>query len=399
MKSKYIHYINLAYLMFMLVYPIVQKELFGFDGAGRAVIISTLSVFFLNIDIWTALPKISFLVPIWCIYVTINTLIHGVPSGENSLHIFLHSVYAPLIVMVIAYREFKYDFSLASTLCAISIILFAFIGAFFLRPVFEENTQTMRIMNNLGNDFPNQLYTAIIFISLIFSKQTSFRKILFFLAIIGVAAIIVMTATRKAFGAFYIVFLFAIITYILKYRIGLFKSLSIFACFVFLAYFISSQTDMGERQDSTLEKFDSSSSIFLKAVGDRSEQYVDGWEIFKENPLFGIGLNRYRKVSKSSEYRLHTEYMVQLTECGIIGALFFLLFNIGLLVHLAQCIIHKKRGLQDYLILFGALLSVLFLDFTSWTYDSISIHIVYGMILACIFMKRKQNQRISILTI
>lgn len=397
MKSKYIHYINLAYLMFMLVYPIVQKELFGFDGAGRAIIVSTLSIFFLNIDIWAKLPQISFLAPLWCIYVTINTLSHGYPSGENGLFVFFHSVYVPLIVMVIAYREFKYDFSLASTLCAISVIVFAVIGVFFLKPIFEENTQTIRIMNNLGNEYPNQLYTSIIFISLIFSRQSPFKKILYSLVTIGVSTLIVITATRKAFSALLIVFLFAILTFIFKNRIGLLKSLTIFACFAFLAYFITSQTSLGKRQNVALEKYDSSESIFLKAVGDRGEQYVTGLVIFKENPLFGIGINRYREVYKISDYRLHTEYMVQLAECGIVGTLLFLLFNISLLVNLVKKIIHKRRGWQDYLIPLGAFFSIIFIDLTTWTYDSISIHIVYGMILACIFKKRKQNQLVSVL--
>ena len=59
----------------------------------------------------------------------------------------------------------------------------------------------------------------------------------------------------------------------------------------------------------------------------RALQYVDGFEVFKENIFTGIGLLNYSKIDQWGLV-LHSEYLVQLIECGIIGVFLFLFFHI-----------------------------------------------------------------------
>lgn len=91
-------------------------------------------------------------------------------------------------------------------------------------------------------------------------------------------------------------------------------------------------TDIGKRISET-ESVKKSQEVnnlttgtyFDNIVGDRLVYYVRGFEFFKDSPLTGIGMWNYEYVSKGN-FPLHTEYMVHLSEGGVIAASLWLLF-------------------------------------------------------------------------
>ena len=139
-------------------------------------------------------------------------------------------------------------------------------------------------------------------------------------------------------------------------------------------------TSFGLRMNATIENTKYEDSIFLTLMGDRARQYVEGWLFFLQNPWTGIGLRKYAEVNsywQDSGGVLHTEYIVQLAECGIIGSILFLVFYFGMIKRL-----FTKESNSIKIVLRSTLLAIIAVNFVAWTYDSISYFIVYGMIYA-----------------
>src|SRR5690606_22005982 len=82
-----------------------------------------------------------------------------------------------------------------------------------------------------------------------------------------------------------------------------------------------------------------------------------------------------------SAHVIHSEYMVQLAEGGLVGTLFFLLFNIGIGkgIYSAWKRFPKKRPIIWMLI--GAFGVILFIDITAWIYSFARYFMVYGIII------------------
>ncbi len=95
-----------------------------------------------------------------------------------------------------------------------------------------------------------------------------------------------------------------------------------------LNYILHNST-LGERILNSTEQADKleidTGNAFLNRFGDRGIYYYFGWKAFKEKPILGIGISNF-KTHADSKYGLHTEYMIQLTELGIIGFLLFVFF-------------------------------------------------------------------------
>ncbi|MCL6216757.1 O-antigen ligase family protein [Zunongwangia pacifica] len=99
---------------------------------------------------------------------------------------------------------------------------------------------------------------------------------------------------------------------------------------------IIKETDLGERLTDTESVRESqkkndlaTGTLFDTVVGDRLKYYVLGWEYFTESPWTGIGMWNF-KFKSNGDYPLHSEYMVHITEGGIIAFVLWGLFLISL---------------------------------------------------------------------
>ena len=113
-------------------------------------------------------------------------------------------------------------------------------------------------------------------------------------------------------------------------------------------------------------------------LGDRAIQYELGYMTFLKHPWTGIGLTNFMSVT-GYPYRLHTEYMTQLCENGIIG--FSLLVFFYFLLIRKLYVNYKKYGDDITIVLFG-LLAILFINITAWTYCTVFGMIYYAIILS-----------------
>jgi O-antigen ligase len=117
-------------------------------------------------------------------------------------------------------------------------------------------------------------------------------------------------------------------------------------------------------------------------MGDRAFMYDCGWDLFLEHPLTGIGLLNFRlQNALGIDLVLHSEYMVQICECGIIGSILFLIFYYGMAKRIIQLLISGENR-QDTLVLLATFVGFLMMSFFAWTYTSIYYFVFFGFIYA-----------------
>jgi len=121
----------------------------------------------------------------------------------------------------------------------------------------------------------------------------------------------------------------------------------------------------------------------------RAAQYIIGWETFKNNPINGVGLSNFVNVSGYST-PLHSEYMVQISECGLIGVSLFALFYgyiIKKLILIRSVFPSSKKTAEIHLL---SILIMFVLFFGSWIYNN---PMMWSLIaLAVRFIKEMQEQ-------
>ena len=103
-------------------------------------------------------------------------------------------------------------------------------------------------------------------------------------------------------------------------------------------------------------------------------------EMFLQNPWTGIGINNFCWQNNYHEgLPFHTEYMVQLAECGIIGTLIFIVFYYGMLKRLLICY-RKKLARKEVIILMATFFAFVVINLVAWTYTNANYFMMYGII-------------------
>ena len=205
--------------------------------------------------------------------------------------------------------------------------------------------------------------------------------------IIFAIGIVVVTATRKALGAGVIMIIGLILSQIkLTFSSFIKLLLPIMVLYYGIGY-VMSNTQMGKRlsqleeqKDIISAQYNVENNVFLKAMGDRAPQYILGTELFMENPVTGIGLTNFQRKS-GYPYRLHTEYMVQICECGIIGSILFIAFYAGIIRRLIRKIKNSPDDKKNVIMMFGGIAALLFIYLTAWSYSICTYFLPLGYII------------------
>jgi len=95
-------------------------------------------------------------------------------------------------------------------------------------------------------------------------------------------------------------------------------------------------------------------STLVRIFGERAIYFVLGYEVFEENPIFGIGYGNY-SIYTDSGFRNHVEYIAQLSEGGLIGFLLYLCF----LITLAIPVLKARKENRKFMIVKLTFLSIL----------------------------------------
>lgn len=383
MKSKSKTYFNLFYIALCIVWKPLQMYVLKVDGAGRTIILLSMMAFLLNWKRIRFVVSKSAAIRVWCvltIYAMINSLIKGFVS-EYGLFSFMNSNFlAPLIFLLISTLQIQISRSLCIKTMLVSLVIFILLGALHI-----EGNDSGRMLSEIGNMLPLTCVTCF-FVSSILWVEKKMKWWVFASLVVFCFTIIIMSATRKAFGACAIILLGVFLAKSTKKRnVGFYVKLVLFFIMTYVGIeYLMDNTLIGERiaggkEDSKeiVVQNEQINNLLLTIVGDRAIMYVIGTQVFLKNPITGIGICNYMDYTSSS-YRLHTEYMVQLCENGIVGFILLWTFYYFVWKNIKR---FRQRSKSLFTLFSFGLLSILFINLTSWTYDAQYIMSMYAIMI------------------
>ena len=165
--------------------------------------------------------------------------------------------------------------------------------------------------------------------------------------------------------------------------------------------FVMESTNLGDRFQSDIDAVDHSrgreeyltGTVFDYILGERIIYYAIGSEIFQENPLTGIGLTCYKSYTQG-EFPMHVEWMVHLSEGGIIAFALYLIF----LITIFLAIRNSGATLQEKMMRYSTLCVILFVNFFASSYAQEIPVIMYSLIISVnpYFGKLKDKKLVQI---
>ena len=377
---------NIFYLCFMVLWPLLQGNfLNGFDGAGRIGWFMMIMAVFANGKSLSQIPKIMLIWGVWILYNIILSRVKGFDMGGISFPIWaINSLIKPFITMLVAYNTFRMDSDRTIKSLFYCWLVFVAIGIVTMqghtRDVMGEDVT--RQSNEMGNTFINASIFLLMFAFYALNKGLIKINIFIVACLIEILAI-VLSGSRKGMLSIFIIFF---MSYVGKKTDMSMKQLIRIGFIAMIAYLvvqiIMTYTVAGLRIQAGLEEEEYADNWFLSKMGDRAFMYDYGWELFLENPLTGIGLQNFRwQNALGIELALHTEYMVQICECGIIGSVLFLIFYYGMAKRIVLLLISGANK-QDTFVLLATFIGFLMMSFFAWTYTGIYYFIFFGFIYA-----------------
>jgi hypothetical protein len=337
---------------------------------------------------FTSFP-ISFWI-IWIIYALINTFI------INGFH--HHRNQSPLVFISAIIISFLFLIFIVSNKSNTFLLLNLLIWAYFIRLSLSFIFDSSAIIGNdvsdrLGvefnsNSIANGALFLVVLIALKKIRYLKVNKIDIFIFGIAVLAIFLSASKKVFFSLTFFSLGYLFILRSKKNMKNIFRYL-IFGSIIGLLFFISLKyTSVGSRITETFIKTQNADSP-EKMFDSRATQFIYGMSIFSENPINGIGLSNFVFISKIPT-PLHSEIMVQITECGIIGILLFLLFYGSIIKKLLKIhnekLIYKK--ISELHILSIAIMFILFLGMPIYNIPMMWVLIA----LAIRFIKETKEQ-------
>lgn len=390
---------NLFFLFISIIWTPLQVYYLNIDGAGRTIVFLAIVAILLNIGqqqknksvlhspgfiCWTTLT----------IYSIINSIFKGHESELNGFLFFRYNFIEPFVFLWITLIELVYNKKRCLSWILIALLLYMLMGSTHFTLWDVDDTRI--VADKLGNTLPMRAVTALFIASILFvEKKLKGNRWTYAIIIFFTFLIIIITSTRKAFGASIIILVGALLMRIRKLKLGSIVVLLFIAVILIKSIgFVMDNTYMGQRlsmeseeyeeyekYDITLSSNPQINNFLTIFLGDRTFQYYEAINAHKKNPITGIGIGNFRSVT-GFPYVLHSEYMVHYCENGIIGFSLLLLFYFLLFAGFRKKRKEEEEKLAVYL--FG-LLAVLFINFTSWTYNNPGVLIIYAIILTKIY--------------
>lgn len=376
-RTKY----NIFYLVAALLWPLLKVQfLNGIDGAGRVEMLLMFFAVIINGRRLIKIPNAVFVWGIWTIYSIINSSVKGFHLENVTLIVWaIKSLIFPFITLLVAYRVSLTNYSRVVKAMFVAYLFYLIIGMFGLAEYVEYDDST-RMANNAGNAYFNSLFLLPFYAILAF-QQRKIGKILYIIALLLAIAVVLYSGERKALIALFVIIVASIYVIIKQKSKHKFYSAAIVSMIAAVCFFLVMQySTFGQRMEYSMAESDYSNNLFLKLVGDRAIMYIEGWDFFLHNIWTGIGLTQYAHLSQIG-LLLHTEYMVQLCECGIIGSLLFIIFYGSMIKKIIR--IRKEPYSKNLsLIYFSFIIAILIINLVSWTYDSADYFAAFGLIFA-----------------
>ncbi len=376
-----------------IIYAILHEPMTSFfylpDRNGRMPVLlflicclcgSQYKVFFKSV---VSIPMFFWL--LWVLYSLVNWLAVGISPVETTLIGFLcvHLI-LPMATMVVIYQEGCRDLKGTLMLIIGTHVVYMLMGL-TMQDMGDVTLAGEKVRGGqiLGNGLPLSACTFA-FAALLANVNGWLKGKYVCIVMALVFGTIFMVATRKAlFAVIIMLFFYMLAKMSVRKPITVFISILICICAYTAFNLAMSYTLMGERMATVriTEKNVKSTPLDHAAglVGDRSYHYMLGWKAFQKHPITGVGLTNVPRIYHF-KYPLHTEYMVQLAEGGIVGTSIWLLFIGGMFWNIIKARKYKPRS--AILVCLSGMFAIMFINITAWTYDSVRFFIIYGLILA-----------------
>ena len=380
---------NLFFLSFMaMAFAIMEKPLsllFGFKGGYIIAICLMFIVILCNINdiilkkILKSPPVVIWI--IWIIYSLSNWYFGPKYNLDMSdpLYVARRQLMPIGMMIIVSYEGIRDTKKTIWTLITI-MLMYVLIGLLFQQGMSQNDDREDTM---LGNEVA---LTACIlgFYSFMASAKSMIKDYFLIFILVIVMIGIFYLSTRKALGGIAIL---AFLYLIGRYDIRKPRYILTLAVFGILSYwsfgYIMENTMMGERLATVSEaaylRGANEDDIFLRFVGDRAGSYIWGWSIFLQNPITGIGLTNYPSYTMTG-IPLHTEYMAELCENGIIGTILYICFNLSIFIMIFKSEKSCNRGVK--FVCLGGMACILFISLTAWTYSFPRYFSIYGIIIA-----------------
>ena len=378
--------INLTFLAYHIIWQAFGRLVVQVDAAGRAGMFLLVLVLFFNfskLSFWrTYKIKPIFIWLIWCVVVSAVGAVYGIHIKTGTLQVIYNSVFTPLIIMSVACYEVKRNPKGTLLYICFFFLIYMLIGILMQQGAKLYNG---RVSGGLWNLLPLTSLAFVAMVMLANVRQWLSTKYVIIALLLSIIAIM-MVATRKALVALVIMSLFWYLTVndVRKASSLVWAVLIIVVIYSGLDYMMDN-TVIGQRFSIVEEqgqRYNKSSVAVLNFLGDRLTYYIEGWKIYKSHPIFGIGLWNYKHYL-SADMPIHSEYMVQLAECGTVGTVLFVAFYVSLF----KCIfrIKKNPGMgKTWLTLLGMMIFMLFLNLSAWTYSYKAYFVMFGVIIGMV---------------
>lgn len=378
------HLFNLFFLFISIVWIPFQRYYLHVDGAGRTILFLSLIAVLLNLKELQKRKHVFRSPAFMCwgllvLYSMLNSYFKGFYSEWGFWEFYKTNYISPFVFLSVMIIELDTHQRRTLRVLLFALMTFVLVGIFNLSG--EEGERFGA--EELGNLLPLNAVCAMLVSSLLYTKHR--MPVLLFVILVSVLfTLIIISGTRKALGAAVILLIGVVLSRNKKLDVGTIVRTFIFAIILYMGLsYILENTLIGMRIAQSSEMSDvvftenrRVNNFLLTVLGDRSIMYLEGWYIWKTHPITGIGIMNFMPVS-GIPLRLHTEYMVQLCENGLIG--FFLLIMTYYNLYKALLKRYSKMFYRFLMPLF-TFLTLLFIDLTAWTYCTMFGMIFYSVL-------------------
>lgn len=383
---QFIKSYNYFYIFICIIWHPLQSLYLGIDGAGRSILMLSVLAIIFNINGFRCEKKIYknsafFFWVLLLFYSMLNSFFKGFNAKDGFITFYRQNYWDPFILLIITMLELRKDGRACLKLIRGALIVYLVLCLPFFGFLMDFDRFGVEAERNL---FPLHAICLLFVSSIIFLEKES--SLFSFVTIaVFVTLIMLLTGSRKAFGAEVIIFLGVILNNGKKRSVDSWIRIGIFSIILVLGVRnIMNNSLVGDRINEEMDKeyyvhFVDNQVIngyIMKFLGDRAIQYESAIALFHGHFWTGIGLTNFIIMS-DIDLVLHSEYMVQLCENGFIGFILLMLFYYNLLALIRHR--PQKKGSAG-MTLFG-LISVLFINFTSWTYCMNYAMVLYAITL------------------
>jgi O-antigen ligase len=343
-----IKYPKFHYVLSLIVCAIVPGLVVGAAVLEFFIFLSCLGFFYLNwkrlaLDYYKTKFFVIFL--IFYFFLILGSLLseYFLNSIRSTLFYFRFGILILIIWYLLdCYKNFKYLFFCSITITLLVLISYSFLQLF----IFHNAVDDMRISGLFGTELIQGSFllrlTPIFVISYWYNKTylSSNFNFVFYLILSANLILIILSGERAAFflmllGVFMTFIFFKISLKKLIFFFLIISSLSILT----ITIYPKSKKRIFEETYSQLFSLSETKEKKINFFSEGHEQHIrSAILMFKQNPFIGVGVRNFRMECKKDIYKIigefhctthpHNTYLQFLSETGLIGFSFFLLFLI-----------------------------------------------------------------------